>query len=490
MHDYDLIVIGGGSGGLSLASGAAQLGVKVLLVDKDLFGGDCLHYGCVPSKALIKSGKMAHYMSEADKFGLESVKPKFKWESITKRIADIQAGIQEHDSAKRFRDLGCDVAFGAAQFVDDHTIDLTFNPKLSDQQEEWRVGAQSARFSGKKICIATGSRPNIPEIEGLEETGFITNEQIFSLDKQPRSLAIMGGGVIASEIAQAMNRLGTKVTILEQHAEFFGRFDTDVAEMMTRKFMEEGVDIYVNAKTLSISTKGLQKVLNVDIEGDKQDLVVDEILVATGRRPNIELDLEKAGVEYTARGIVTDLKMRTSKTHITAIGDVNGKAQFTHAANYEAGIVLTNEILHAPAKANYDSIGWTIYTDPEVASIGLDEKGVKRKKIEYAVAKFDLSKNDRALAESETEGFVKIILDKKERVIGCQIASPRAGEMIREWQLVIANKMKLSKVARSTYIYPTFGEASKWAAGSHLAPKLFSPRVKKILKTFFGYRGK
>lgn len=514
-YDYDHIIIGGGSGGLSLASAAGQLGVKTLLVDREMLGGDCLHYGCVPSKALIKSAKVAHQLKHLAKYGLSPLDKGglggISWQKITERISAIQADIQEHDSAERFRNLGCDVIFGSAHFADAHTVEIKLNPELKVKQDDTTITQlkkHDFKFSAKKITIATGSRPRIPEIEGLKESGFITNEDLFTLESQPETLAIIGGGVIASEMAQALQRLGTKVTIFEQHDQFFGRFDSDISTLMHTQFKAEDIEILTNAKptkvdsidtdsstpnpTKSTFNKENLKVITFTQNQQTKTRQFDEILVAAGRIPNTNIGLENAGVEYTTRDIKVDAKLRTNQKHITAIGDVNGASMFTHTANYEAGLIVRNEILGVPfgGKTNYDQIGWTIYTDPEIASIGVDEKQAIKQGLKYEVVKFELAKNDRAKAESDTNGFVKILVDRKKRIIGAQIVAPRAGEMIREWQLAIGQKMKLSTIAQSTYIYPTFGEASKWAASTYFGPKLFNKNVKGWLRTLWGYRGK
>ncbi len=492
-YEYDLIIIGGGSAGLSLASGAAQLGVKTLLVSKEMLGGDCLHYGCVPSKALLKSAKVSYHFSHAEEYGLTNTVPNFEWSNIIRRIGDIQNNIQQHDHPDRFRKLGCEVLFGEASFLNEHELTIELTPHLRSYQPISVAGKDRVNVTGKKFSIATGSSPRIPDILGLKEVGFITNEQIFTLPNQPKSLAIIGGGVIAAEMAQAFSRLGTKVYIIEKHDQFFGRFDKDISQSIQQKFLQEGIQIYTSTTPIKVEKTEMGKRLAVEKDGQQYKLEVSEILVATGRTPNTNLSLKAAGIDFTEKGITVDKYLRTSKKHITAIGDVNGKSLFTHTANYEAGVVLTNEIIRIPfhkTKVDYSHIGWTIYTHPEIASIGIDEtKAATKKKLKYEVVKFELSKNDRALSESEAEGFVKLIINKKQEVLGCQIVAPRAGEMIREWQLVISQKIKLSKIARSNYIYPTFGEASKWAASSYYAPKLFSPKVKKWLHFFYHYRG-
>lgn len=490
-YDYDHLIIGGGSAGLSLASAAAQLGVKVALIDKNMLGGDCLHFGCVPSKTLIKTAKVAHQQSHASNYGLKANNQPHSWDEIIKRISDVQAGIQMHDHPDRFRKMGCEVIFGKAKFLNKHTVNVTLSKTWEKFQPANISSEPQIQITAKRITIATGSRPNIPDIPGLKESGFITNEHIFRLREQPRKLAIIGGGVISAELAQALNRLGTKVTILEQHSQFLGRLDSDMAEILTQKLIDEGVKIVTNTKPVKITTDGLEKKIELLVNDQPQTLSVDSILVATGRQPNLDLGLDAAGVAYTEKGITVNSKLRTSQNHITAIGDVNGQLMFTHAANYEAGIVLANEILRIPfpQKVNPMKIGCTIFTDPEMAHIGHSEASAKETKIQYKVTKFDLAKNDRAQTENATTGYIKVLL-KGSTIIGAQIVGPRAGEMIREWQLAIDNNIPLTKIARSTYIYPTFGEASKWAASTHYAEKLFSPKVKTWLKFWHHYRGK
>lgn len=490
-YDYDHLIIGGGSAGLSLASAAAQLGVKVCLIDKNMLGGDCLHYGCVPSKTLIKTAKVAYQQKNGVKYGLKPRLDNHSWTEVVKRISEVQAGIQTHDHPDRFRKMGCEVIFGTAQFLDAHTLNIELSVPWEKFQPAGISKEKQIQITAKKITIATGSRPRIPEIPGLKETSYITNEHVFRLREQPARLAIIGGGVIAAELAQALNRLGTKVTIIEQHDQFLGRFDADISKFLTEKLIHEGVNIITQAKFEKIENSQSEKKIHLLVNNVPQTLDVDTILVAAGRQPNLELGLDTAGISYTGKGITVNSRLRTSQNHITAIGDVNGQQMFTHAANYEAGIVLSNEILKLPftQKVEPMKIGWTIFTDPEVAHIGHDENSARKANIKYQVTMFDLAKNDRAQAENATEGFLKIIL-KGSKIIGAQIVSPRAGEMIREWQLAIENNIPLTKIARSTYIYPTFGEASKWTASTHYAPQLFSPKVKGWLRFLFHYRGK
>ena len=489
-YQYDIIIIGGGSAGLSLASGASQLGVKVLLIAKEELGGDCLHFGCVPSKALLKSAKIAHHVKNSQEFGIRSASPKANWPAVTNRIKNVQSVIQHHDNPGRFREYGCDVIFGAASFVDDHTVAIKLTEELETlQQPEFLMADHPLTFSGKKIVIATGSRPNIVPIKGLEHVPYITNEILFTLQKQPEDLLIIGAGVIGIEIGQAMQRLGTNVTIALREHHILKTEDKDVAEVIEQSLIDDGVELLRDIEFTEVKKSSNGVTLIYKQDGKEKEQNFSAVLVATGRKANTELNLEAAGVTYN-RAITNNAKMRTNKKHILAIGDVNGRAQFTHAANYEAGIVLSNEVLHVPAKANYNNIGWTLFTDPELASIGINEKQATANSIKHTVIKSTFETQDRALAEGDTSGFIKIITGKKGKVLGCQIISPRAGEMIREWQLAIAQNIPISKIARSTFIYPTFGEISKWAPGSHLAKSLFSNKVRKLLRLVFRYRGK
>ena len=492
-YDYDLLVIGGGSGGLSITSAAAQIGVKVLLVDKEAFGGDCLHYGCVPSKSLLKSAKVAQYFRDAKHYGLTSLDPPIDWNTITDRISSIQGVIQDHDSAERFQCLGADTVYGTAKFIDKHTISIQLNKKLASgnkyDPDLKRVGEELI-VSAKKIVIATGSSPNIIPFEGLASVGYITNEDIFTLKTQPKSLLIIGGGVIGVEMAQAFARLGTAVTMFLREEYILAREDPAISKVVQARLKKEGVRFIQHGQVQKFVKNKGKKQLQYKSQQKEMTADFDEVFVAIGRKPNLNLDLEKAGITYEKQGIAVNQKLQTNQKHIYAIGDVNGKMMFTHAANYEAGVVFMNAILGVPTKVNYKLIGYTIFTDPEVASIGLNETQAKKQGIKYDLIENTFATQDRALAEGETDGLIRILVDRSTRVLGCQMVSPRAGEMIREWQLIIKQRLKLSKVAQSTYIYPTFGEHSKWTAGKFLAPKLFNPTIKKILRMLKGYRGR
>ena len=475
--DFDMGVIGGGSAGLTITAGAAQLGAKTILVEKETaLGGDCLHYGCVPSKTLIRTAHVYHFMKNAEEFGLPSVElPPVDYRAVAKRIQSVISTIQVHDSEERFCSLGAKVAFGSPTFLDDHTIQLN-----------------GKKYSAKTWSIATGSSPGIPPIEGLDKTPFITNKEIFSLDHLPKSMIILGAGPIATEMAQAFCRLGTKITVIQRSAQILSKEDKDMADDVMEVLRSEGVIFHLKASVVRTRDHGAEReVIIKNEQGEEQSLKAETILVAMGRSPNIEsLNLEAAGIEPDRKGIQVDDKLRTEQKHIYAAGDVTGTYQYTHAAGYEGGIVISNAIFHLPRKANYTFMPWCTYTDPELASIGMNEKRAEEAGIKYSVWTEAFKDNDRSLAEGEKTGRIKMILDEKEKPLGVQILGPQAGELLSEWVAVLNGKVKLSTLASAVHPYPTLGEINKRVAGTFFSPKIFSDRVKKGLKFFFHLKGR
>jgi pyruvate/2-oxoglutarate dehydrogenase complex dihydrolipoamide dehydrogenase (E3) component len=476
-YDYDIGIIGGGAGGLTVASGAAQLGAKTLLIEKEPhLGGDCLHYGCVPSKTLIRTAQAYHVMRNSQSFGLPSVDlPPVDFTKVRERIQTVIATIQKHDSEERFCGLGAKVMFGEPVFADDHTI------QLNDR-----------RISAKTWVIATGSSPDHPPVEGLDKTPYITNREIFSLDCLPESMIVLGAGPIATEMAQAFCRLGTKVTVIQRSGQILSKEDKDMADEVMAVLASEGVTFYLNTSVLGVKDLGREReVMIKDKEGATRSLRAEKILVAMGRDPNVKgLKLEEIGVQFDRKGIEVDERMRTSQKHIYAAGDVTGAFQFTHAAGYEGGIVVSNAIFHLPRKADYTFMPWCTYTDPELASIGTNEKAAKAAGIDYSVFSEAFKDNDRSLAEGERVGRIKMILDKNEKPIGVQILGPQAGELLSEWVAVLNGKVKLSTIASAVHPYPTLGEINKRVAGTYFSPKIFSDRVKKGLRFFFHLKGR
>jgi pyruvate/2-oxoglutarate dehydrogenase complex dihydrolipoamide dehydrogenase (E3) component len=476
-YDYDIGILGGGAAGLTVASGAAQLGAKALLIEKEpLLGGDCLHYGCVPSKTLIHSAHVYHLMKTGSRFGLPEMEvPPVDFRRIASRIQEVINVIQKHDSEERFCGLGAKVMFGEAVFQDEHIIQLDGN-----------------RFSAKNWVIATGSSPVAPPIPGLHETGFLTNKEIFSLDRLPESLTILGGGPIGIEMAQAFNRLGSRVTVVDRSDQILGKEDKDMADMVMEVLAGEGVVFHLGAAIEMVGVAGAQKTVAIkETSGGSVTLKSDNILVAMGRGANVDgLNLESIGVDFEPGGILVDSRLRTSQKHIFAAGDVSGGFQFTHAAGYEGGIVVSNAVFHLPRKTDYTHLPWCTYTDPELASIGMNEISARNAGLDYTVWTETFQDNDRSLAEGETTGMVKMILDKKEKPLGVQILGPRAGDLIAEWVAALNGKVKLSTLAAAVHPYPTLGEINKRVVGSYFSPKIFSEKVQKGLKFFFNLKGR
>jgi pyruvate/2-oxoglutarate dehydrogenase complex dihydrolipoamide dehydrogenase (E3) component len=476
-YDFDLGVIGGGAAGLTITAGAAQLGAKTLLIEKeDALGGDCLHYGCVPSKTLIKTAKVYHEIKHAVKFGLPQVDVKpVDFQQVSNRIRSVIGVIQKHDSVERFCSLGARVEFGQAEFIDEHSIRL--NGKT---------------YSAKTWTIATGSSPSAPPFEGLDNVAYMTNKDIFYLDKLPGSMIILGGGPIAIEMAQAFNRLGTTVNVIQRSSQILSKEDKDMADTVMAQLSEEGVHFALDSSITKIMEKdGNKQVTYENKEGVIKTISAEALLVAMGRAPNVNgLGLENIGLTFTNKGIEVDNRLRTNHKHIYAAGDITGKYQFTHAAGYEGGIVISNAIFHLPRKTDYTFLPWCTYTSPELASIGLNEKGAKAAGIKYSVWTEEFKNNDRSLAEGEETGKIKMLLDEKEKPIGVQILGPYGGELLGEWVAVLNGKVKLSTLAGAVHPYPTLGEINKRVAGSFLSGKIFSDTVKKGLKLFFNFKGR
>ncbi len=476
-YDYDLGVLGGGAAGLTITAGAAQLGAKTLLVEKEeALGGDCLHFGCVPSKTLIRSARLYHELKNADRFGLPATDMQpVDFQKVAERIRTVINTIQKHDSVERFCGLGAQVEFGQAEFIDEHAIRL--NGKT---------------YSAKTWAIATGSSPATPPFEGIDQVSYLTNKEIFSLDKLPASMIVLGGGPIAMEMAQAFSRLGSRVSVIQRSGQILSKEDKDMADIVMTAMHDEGVTFHLNTSVTTISEKNsIKQVTFKDKTGETLTIEGEALLVAMGRSPNVSsLGLDKIGVNFSGKGIEVDNRLRTNHKHIFAAGDITGRYQFTHAAGYEGGIVISNAIFHLPRKADYTYLPWCTYTGPELASIGLNEKGAAGKGIKYSVWTEEFKNNDRSLAEGEEVGKIKMLLDEKEKPIGVQILGPHAGDLLNEWVAILNGKVKLSTLAGAIHPYPTLGEINKRVAGSYLSGKIFSDTVKKGLKFFFNFKGR
>lgn len=457
----DLCVIGGGSGGLSVAAGAVQMGASVVLVEGGKMGGDCLNYGCVPSKALIAAGKYAHAMTTGAPFGTTPVTPRVDYARAKDHVADVIAGIAPHDSVERFEGLGVRVIEAYGRFI-----------------SPTELQAGDTVITARRFVIATGSSPLVPPIPGLDNVRHYTNEDIFELRERPDHLIIIGGGPIGMELAQAHIRLGSAVTVLEGETAL-GKEDPELAEVALQRIRAEGVRIVEGAMASEISSVGGVTVTT----RDGQSFTGSHLLMAVGRKANIDrLDLDKAGIKAD-RAIEVDASLKTSNKRIYAIGDVTGGLQFTHMAGYHAGVIIRSALFGLPSKASTAHIPWATYTDPEIAQVGLTEaqaRDAHGNKLE--VARFDFAENDRARAELKTDGLVKVMVVKG-RPVGASIVGAQAGELIQIWALAIANRLKMGQVAAMVSPYPTLGEVNKRAAGAYFTPRLFdNPWVKRVVR--------
>ena len=476
-YDYDIGIIGGGAAGLTVASGAAQLGAKTLLIEKEKeLGGDCLHYGCVPSKTLIKSAHVYHLMKNGPKFGLPAIEPPaVDFRDVSNRIKSVIGVIQKHDSVERFCKLGAKVEFGNPEFTDEHAISL-----------------DGKSISARTWVIATGSSSAVPPVDGLDKTPYLTNRDIFYLDRLPGSMIVLGAGPIATEMAQAFCRLGTKVTMIQRSGQILSKEDRDMSDIVKEELEKEGVTFQMNASVVRVGDLGREReVVIKNASGEIHTLKAETLLVALGRSPNVaRLGLEKIDIPFDHKGIKVNNYLRTSHKHIYAAGDVIGGYQFTHVAGYEGGVVLSNAIFHLPKKTNYTHVPWCTYTHPELASIGMNEKSAQKAGIDYSVWSEEFNGNDRALAEGASVGRIKLLLDKKEKPLGIQILGPHAGDLLSEWVAIMNGGVGLSKIASAIHPYPTLGEINKRVVGSVFSPKIFSSKVKKGLKFFFSFKGR
>jgi len=476
-YDFDIGVIGGGAGGLTVTAGAAQLGAKTLLVEKeDKLGGDCLHFGCVPSKTLLKSAYVYHLMKNSHKFGLPSVQVRpVDFNAVSNRIKSVIGTIQRHDSKERFCKLGAQVEFGRPKFTDERSIRLNGDT-----------------YSAKIWVIATGSSPVSPPIKGLAKTPHFTNKEIFYLDDLPNSMIILGAGPIGTEMSQAFCRLGTRVSVVDMAPQILVNEDLDLADIVKDVLRSEGVKFYLSSVIEEVKDLGKEKEVTIKTgQGSLISLKAEAILAALGRGANVNgLGLEDIGIKFSRQGIDVDNRLRTNLKHIYAVGDVNGGYQFTHAAGYEGGIVVSNAIFHLPRKADHTFLPWCTYTDPPLGSIGMNEKSAGKAGIDYNVWIEEFKDNDRCLAEGETLGKIKMILDNKEKPIGIQILGPHAEDLLNEWVAILNGKVKLSTLAAAIHPYPTIGEINKKVAGTYFSSKIFSEKVQKGLKFFFNLKGR
>jgi pyruvate/2-oxoglutarate dehydrogenase complex dihydrolipoamide dehydrogenase (E3) component len=470
---YNLVVIGAGTAGLVTAAGGAILGAKIALVERDYMGGDCLNFGCVPSKALIRAARAAAEVRDAARFGVEvpsGVRVNFS--AVMERMRKLRVELSPIDSAKRFRDLGVDVFIGDGKFIGSDSID---------------VGGQTLRF--KKAVVATGARAASLPILGLAETGFLTNETVFSLTELPRRIAVIGAGPIGCELAQTFQRLGAAVTLLEVAPQILIREDRDAAERIQQAMTRDGVAIFTGCKIVSIERRGTNKVISTEHNGTRTEYSVDEILIGVGRVPTVEgLNLEAAGIQYDQQtGIKVDDYLRTTNPVIYAAGDVASSYKLTHLSDAHARIVLRNALFAGRQRVSALTIPWCTYTDPEIAHVGLYEADATSRGIAISTYTQELAEIDRAVLDGETDGFVKVHVRKgSDKIVGATIVASHAGEMISELTTAIAAGVGLGKIADVIHPYPTQADAIRRAGGLYNRTRL-TPFVAGLMKRWLAF---
>lgn len=467
--DYDIVIIGGGSGGLVVASAAAQLNAKVALVEKDRLGGDCLWFGCVPSKSLLHASRVAHEVKNSSRFGIYTTPPDIQFSEAIGHVQKVISTIQPNDSPERFESLGVEVIFGEGQFKDEKTFSVN-----------------GRDLKARAFVVSTGSRPKVPPIEGIEEAGFLTNEQVFSLKERPESLAVIGAGPIGCELGQAFHRLGSQVTMVSSRDHILPKEDPEAALVVEQQLETDGINLLRGARATKVEVIDGKKHLWV---GDEK-VVVDEILISSGRVPNVHsLNLEAAGVKYNEQGIEVNQKLQTSNKRIYGCGDVIGGYQFTHVAGYEAGVVVQNALFFPSAKADYRVVPWATFTEPELARVGLIETQAReRYGDDVEILKQEFADVDRAQAEGAIEGFAKIITTGKGQILGAHIVGPSAGEIIHEVIMAMKNKLPVSALTGMIHIYPTLAEVNSKAA-LQLKKRNYAKneRLQNILRKLFGF---
>jgi pyruvate/2-oxoglutarate dehydrogenase complex dihydrolipoamide dehydrogenase (E3) component len=458
----DLCVIGAGSGGLAVAAGAAQMGAEVVLVERAAMGGDCLNYGCVPSKSLLAAARIADLWRRGTALGVAYARPRIDFAAVAESVQKVIAEIAPNDSVERFEGLGVVVLRAEARFTSPRTM---------------RAGDVEIR--PRRVVIATGSQPAIPPIRGLDEVPYLTNESVFANRQLPEHLIVIGGGPIGIEMAQAHCRLGARVTVLDV-GPLLPRDDPELSTILAGRLSSEGV---VSRPGIEIAGVGhTEKTVTVRLASGEQ-ISGSHVLIAAGRRPTVEaLDLAAAGIASTAEGITVDARLRTTNRRVFAIGDVAGGRQFTHVALYHAGIVIRNALFRIPAKVDYRALPWVTYTDPELAQVGLTEAAARAIGEPPRVLRWRFAENDRAQTERETEGMVKVVTRGNGRILGASILGTGAGDLILPWALAISQRLKIGALANLIVPYPTRGEASKRAAGSYYTPNLFSARTRRLVR--------
>lgn len=474
MEKYDLVVVGGGTAGLVSAAGGASMGARVALVERDKLGGDCLYYGCVPTKTLVKSAKVASLMRRAEEFGLKPVETGVDFPAVMERMRRAVATVGKHDDPERFRKLGVKLFLGdQARF---------------ESPEE--ISVDGARMRAGSAIIATGSYATVPPVTGIEETGYITHVEALRLERLPSSIVIIGAGPVGCEFAQIFARFGSRVALVGSSPLPLPKEDPEISEALLRFLEADGVTYHGGFRAEAARIEGNEKVVAArSRRGEKIEARGEEVLIAAGRAPTVEgLGLENAGVALVCNGVMVDERLRTSAPNIYAAGDVTGKRLFTHMADYQGKIALGNALFPVKRKADYRVVPWTTFTDPEVARVGLTEGEALREHDDVKVFCYPFGDLDRAIADGEPHGLVKLVTDKKGGILGGHIIGPDAGNLIGEVVLAMQKNLPVQTLSTTIHVYPTLSEGVKRAADNYYREKLFTGPTRKLFETFFGMK--
>ncbi len=480
-YDYDAVVIGGGAAGLTASGIAANFGAKTMMIEKQRLGGDCTWTGCVPSKALLKAGKVARHIRKASDYGLIDSEPQIDYKKVIEHVHEIREDIyQDADAPEIFEAMGIEVVQGLAYFTDSHAINIELD------NGETRVVTSRYFF----ICTGASASAFVPPIEGIDSVDYLTNESLFEIEELPRELIIVGAGPIGSEMAQAMQRLGSQVTVIDMADRIMVNDDPELAGMLLEKLKEEGIEYVLGAGVKKIRSEDGRIVVEAEVEGEVKEISGTDLLMATGRRPNVDgLNLEAAGIEYSPKGVEVNEKCRTNVSHIYACGDVTGGYQFTHMSEHTAKIAVTNALIKFPMKVDEEHVPWCTFTDPELGHVGATEKELLENDEDYETYRFPFSKVDRAVTESEGEGLIKVFAKKwNGKILGASVLGSNAGEMISEYAVAMKNGITLRKLADTIHPYPTYGLGARRAADQWYIKNQSEWQV-KLIKKLFGYRG-
>ncbi|MDZ4701293.1 MAG: FAD-dependent oxidoreductase [Rhodothermales bacterium] len=477
-YTYDVIVIGGGAAGLTASGIAANFGAKTMMIERHRLGGDCTWTGCVPSKAILKAAKVAHYIREAAAYGIVEQPLEVDFAKVIGRVRHIREEVyQDADSPEIYEKMGIDVRSGQASFVDAHTIELAHE-------------GTSERFSGRFIVIAAGASAFVPPIEGLQDVPYLTNESLFEINELPKRLAIVGGGPIGTEMSQAFARLGSQVTVIDQGPVIMSKDDPELAGMLQQHLQNEGVRYVMNAGVKRVYRQNGHIAIEAEVGGRSTTIEADALLMATGRAANVAgLNLEAADVKYTNRGIPVNESGRTNVKHIYAIGDIAGRYQFTHMSEHMAKVAMTRMLLKVPMKIDMKHVPWVTFTEPELGHVGATREELKKRGVAYEEYRFPYTKVDRAVTEGETTGLIKVYAKAfSGKILGVDILGISAGELIGEYAVAMRNGISLRQIADTIHPYPTYALGARRAADQWYVQKQSAGFV-KLLQFLFRYKG-